>query len=95
MQIEQQREGDRLTLIPDGRVDTITAPELETAAELNGVGELIVDLARVDYMSSAGLRVMLGFNKKMAGRSMKLIHLQPAVKEVFDITGFSDMLDIQ
>ena len=49
------------------------------------------DLAQVDYISSAGLRVLLSSQKKMAGKSMKIVNAKPAVKEVFDITGFSDI----
>ena len=91
MQINKNQEGNKLTLAPIGRVDTITSPELEAAVVLDGVDELIFDLAQVDYISSAGLRVLLSSQKKMAGKSMKIVNAKPAVKEVFDITGFSDI----
>ena len=91
MQINKNKEGNKLTLAPIGRVDTITAPELEAAVVLDGVEELVFDLAQVDYISSAGLRVLLSAQKKMAGKSMKIANSKPAVKEVFDITGFSDI----
>lgn len=91
MQINKNQEGNKLTLAPIGRVDTITAPELEAAIVLDGVEELVFDLAQVDYISSAGLRVLLSAQKKMAGKSMKIANSKPAVKEVFDITGFSDI----
>ena len=91
MQINKNQEGNKLTLAPIGRVDTITAPELEAAIVLDGVEELVFDLAHVDYISSAGLRVLLSAQKKMAGKSMKIANSKPAVKEVFDITGFSDI----
>ena len=91
MQINKNKEGNKLTLAPIGRVDTITAPELEAAVILDGVEELVFDLAQVDYISSAGLRVLLSAQKKMAGKSMKIANSKPAVKEVFDITGFSDI----
>ena len=91
MQINKNQEGNKLTLAPIGRVDTITAPELEAAVVLDGVEELVFDLAQVDYISSAGLRVLLSAQKKMAGKSMKIANSKPAVKEVFDITGFSDI----
>ena len=91
MQINKNQEGNKLTLAPIGRVDTITAPELEAAVILDGVEELVFDLAQVDYISSAGLRVLLSAQKKMAGKSMKIANSKPAVKEVFDITGFSDI----
>lgn len=91
MQINRHREGDKLTLAPIGRVDTVTAPELEAAIVLDGVEELVFDLAQVDYVSSAGLRVLLSAQKKMAGKSMKIANSKPAVKEIFDVTGFSDI----
>ena len=91
MQINKNQEGNKLTLAPIGRVDTITAPELEAAIVLDGVEELVFDLAQVDYISSAGLRVLLSAQKKMAGKSMTIANSKPAVKEVFDITGFSDI----
>ena len=91
MQINSVKEGTRLTLAPVGRVDTITAPELEAAVVLDGVEELLFDLSAVDYVSSAGLRVLLSAQKKMAAKSMKIAGARPAVKEVFDITGFSDI----
>ena len=91
MQINKNQEDGKLTLAPIGRVDTITSPELEAAIVLDGVEELVFDLAQVDYISSAGLRVLLSAQKKMAGKSMKIANAKPAVKEVFDITGFSDI----
>ena len=91
MQINKTQEDGKLTLAPIGRVDTITSPELEAAVVLDGVEELVFDLAQVDYISSAGLRVLLSAQKKMAGKSMKIANSKPAVKEVFDITGFSDI----
>ena len=91
MQINKNQEGNKLTLAPIGRVDTITSPELEAAVVLDGIDELVFDLAQVDYISSAGLRVLLSSQKKMAGKSMKIVNAKPGVKEVFDITGFSDI----
>lgn len=91
MLINKNRDGNKLTLAPVGRVDTITAPELEAAIVTDGVDELVFDLAQVDYISSAGLRVLLSAQKRMAGKSMKIANSRPAVKEVFDITGFSDI----
>ena len=91
MQINKNQEGNKLTLAPIGRVDTITSPELEAAVVLDGIEELVFDLAQVDYISSAGLRVLLSSQKKMTGKSMKIVNAKPAVREVFDITGFSDI----
>ena len=91
MQINKNQDGNKLTLAPIGRVDTITAPELEAAVVTDGIEELVFDLAQVDYISSAGLRVLLSAQKKMETKSMKIANAKPAVKEVFDITGFSDI----
>ena len=91
MEINKIQEGSKLTLAPVGRIDTITAPDLESAVVTEGVDELVFDLAKVDYISSAGLRVLLSSQKKMAGKTMKIAYACPAVKEVFDITGFSDI----
>ena len=91
MEIKKFTDGAKLTLAPVGRVDTLTSPELEQAVVLDGVDELVFDLAEVDYVSSAGLRVLLSAQKKMAGKVMKIANAKPVVKEVFDITGFSDI----
>lgn len=91
MEIKKTLEGNKLTLAPIGRVDTITSPELEAAVQLDGIEELKFDLSEVDYISSAGLRVLLASQKKMAGKKMVIAGSRPAVKEVFDITGFSDI----
>ena len=91
MQINKNQEGGKLVLAPIGRVDTITSPELEAAVVTDGIDELVFDLSEVDYISSAGLRVLLAAQKRMAGKSMKIANAKPAVKEVFEITGFSDI----
>ena len=91
MEIKKTLEGTKLTLTPRGRIDTITAPDLENAVVLTGVDSLVFDFAEVNYVSSAGLRVLLSSQKKMAGKSMTIANVCPAVKEVFDITGFSDI----
>lgn len=91
MEINSKREGDKLTLAPVGRIDTITAPELEAAIVYEGTEELVFDLAAIDYISSAGLRVLLSAQKKMAGKRMLIANACAPVREVFDITGFSDI----
>lgn len=91
MKINKIAEGNRLTLAIEGRIDTITAPELEAEIVTDGIDELVFDLANVDYISSAGLRVLLASQKKMAGKSMKIANARPPVMEVFDITGFSSI----
>lgn len=94
MEVKKTVEGTKLTLAPQGRVDTLTAPELEAAIVLDGVEELVFDLSGVDYVSSAGLRVLLAAQKKMAGRSMTIMHVSPAVRDVFEITGFADIFTL-
>ena len=81
-----------------GRLDTVTAPELEAAIrpELEGTTELILDFSELDYISSAGLRVLLSFQKLMNKQgSMKVIGVNETVYEIFEVTGFSDILTIE
>ena len=95
MNITQKREGNTLMLALEGRLDTSSSPELETllAASLDGVTELIFDFAKLEYLSSAGLRVILTCQKRMKKQgSMKLLNVNKSIKVVFDITGFSDFL---
>lgn len=91
MKIKTTEEGAKLTIAPVGRIDTITAPEFEAAVVYDGVDELVFDFAEIDYISSAGLRVLLSAQKRMAGKKMVIVNVGAAVKEVFDITGFSDI----
>ena len=98
MTINQNKEGNKFTLALEGRLDTSTAPQLETTAvaAIAGVEELVLDLARLDYVSSAGLRVFLKMQKLMnAQGSMKVINVNETIMEVFDITGFVDILTIE
>ena len=93
MEIKQERNGENLILHIDGRVDTKTAPELEVV--LNGVSSLIFDLEKVPYMSSAGLRVLLVAQKQMNAKGkMKVINANEDLMEIFEITGFADILTI-
>ena len=98
MTIQKIEDGSRLTIALEGRLDTTTSPELE--AEWNKVKEnvtdLVVDLEKLEYMSSAGLRVMLSMHNTMAGKgSLKVVHVNQMIQEIFDITGFSSILDIE
>ncbi|MBS1369086.1 MAG: STAS domain-containing protein [Lentisphaeria bacterium] len=90
MEISEVKDGSILTVTLNGRFDALAAIELEKklSAELAGVTALIFDFAQVPYIASAGLRVILQFQKTMsaAGGSMKLIHVAPPVREVFEIT---------
>lgn len=98
MIVSKKQEGSKLTVELEGRIDTLTAPQLETelAPLLDGVSALVIDLAQVAYISSAGLRVLLSTHKKMisAGGSLTIANAVSAVREVFDITGFSDILTL-
>lgn len=86
------------TLVLSGRLDTITAPQLEAELEkiLPDSVALVLDMANLEYISSAGLRVILKAQKTMNTKgTMKLIHVGESIMEVFDITGFSDFLNIE
>ena len=98
MTIEKKINGEALTLIVSGRLDTQTAPELENELDsvLSGIKELIFDMTNLEYVSSAGLRVILKAQKAMnAQGSMKLTGVNDSIMEVFDITGFLDILTIE
>lgn len=98
MTIEKKLNNDAVTLIVSGRLDTQTAPELENELDsiLFGLKELIFDMTNLEYVSSAGLRVILKAQKAMnAQGSMKLTGVNDNIMEVFDITGFLDILTIE
>ena len=98
MEIIKNKEGNALHIALSGRLDTVTAPQLEAVVktELEGITELVLDFAELDYISSAGLRVLLAAQKTMNKQgSMKLINVNADIMEVFDITGFSDILTIE
>lgn len=98
MTITKQQNGGALILTLDGRLDTVTSPELEKElnASLNGADSLILDFSRLDYISSAGLRVLLSAHKAMSGKGgMKVKNVNEIVREVFDVTGFADVLAIE
>lgn len=98
LNIEKNRLDDVLTLVLTGRLDTTTAPELEEVlrTELEGVRSLNLDFTALDYISSAGLRVLLGAQKVMNRQGeMKLCGVNETISEIFDITGFTDILTIE
>ena len=98
MTINKKSEGEKLTLTLSGRLDTNTSPALEAELKhsVDGVKELIFDFSDVEYMSSAGLRILLAAQKVMNRQgSMKLTGVSADVMEVFEITGFSDILTIE
>ncbi len=98
MTIEKQKNGDVLNVAIEGRLDTMTAPQLE--AELKesyeGIQELVLDLGKLEYISSAGLRVLLSAHKTMAKKGgMKLTGVGEIIMEIFEVTGFNDILNIE
>ena len=98
MTIEKILNGESAKMIVSGRLDTQTAPELEK--EIDGIianlKELVFDMTGLEYISSAGLRVILKAQKIMNTKgSMKLIGVNESIMEVFDITGFLDILTIE
>lgn len=98
MTIEKTMTGTAAVLKIIGRLDTTTAPELETTIDscAAGINELVLDCSALEYVSSAGLRVILKAQKLMnAQGDMKLIHVNETIMEVFDITGFADILTIE
>ena len=98
MTIEKKINNNAVTLIVSGRLDTQTAPELEAELDtvLADVSELTFDMTNLEYVSSAGLRVILKAQKVMNTKgSMKLTGVNDSIMEVFDITGFLDILTIE
>ena len=98
MNITADKNGSRLTLALDGRLDTTTAPELDKILKtsLDGVTDLTLDLERLEYLSSAGLRVLLSGQKAMNKQgTMTVRHVNETIMEIFEITGFSDILTIR
>lgn len=98
MKIEQQKNGTALTLLLSGRLDSVTAPELESCLNenLDGVQSLVLDFADLSYISSAGLRVLLSAQKRMNRQgSLVIRHVNPMIADVFEITGFADILTVE
>ena len=98
MKIDQNRNENKLNIALEGRLDTTTAPELEAVlkSSLDGVTELVFDMEKLDYISSAGLRVLLSAQKVMMKQGeMKVIHVNETVMEIFEVTGFSDILTVE
>lgn len=98
MNIIKKQEGTTLTVAIEGRLDTVTAPQLEgeLRTAVNGVEELIFDLDGMEYISSAGLRVLLSSQKVMNRQGKMVIrHVKPEIMEIFEVTGFADILNIE
>ena len=95
---KQNKEGNKLTIYIQGKVDTVTAPQLEKELEasLDGIEELVLDLSDMEYISSAGLRVLLTAQKRMNKQGkMTMVGVNETVEEIFDITGLLDIFTIQ
>lgn len=97
MTITTNQENGKLSIALEGRLDTNTAPQLEAQLKqsINGISELEFDFSKLDYISSAGLRVLLAAQKIMNKQGKMLIrHINDTIMEVFEITGFVDILTI-
>lgn len=98
MKITKNLNGNKLEIALEGRLDTVTAPDLENELKtsLDGAESLVLDFAKLDYISSAGLRVLLSAHKIMSKKGgMKLKNVNEIVSEVLDVTGFADILTIE
>lgn len=98
MTIEKTMNGNSLTVALSGRLDTTTAPELDAqlSGALSGVTELIFDLSALEYMSSAGLRVFLSTQKTMQKQGKMIVkNVNETIMEIFEVTGFVDILTIE
>ena len=98
MKIDQLKEGSTLTMKVSGRLDTMTAPQLESeiTGHLDGITEFIMDFTDLEYISSAGLRVLLVTSKMMKGKGRFVIrNINETVREIFEVTGFLDILTVE
>ena len=98
MTIHQEKNGSALLIALEGRLDTMTAPSLEETLQkaLEGVTELTFDFEKLDYISSAGLRVLLAAQKTMNRQgAMKVRNANEIIMEIFEVTGFSDILTLE
>ena len=98
LDITKKTNESELTVALTGRLDTITAPELEKElkSSLDGVTTLIIDMTALEYISAAGLRVLLSAQKIMNNQGeMKVNHVNETIMEIFEVTGFSDILTIE
>ncbi|MBQ1390993.1 MAG: STAS domain-containing protein [Firmicutes bacterium] len=98
MEMKQTKEGKNLLIALEGRLDTLTAPELEKElnSALEGIEELALDFADLEYISSAGLRVLLSAQKTMNNQGRMVIrNANETVREVFEVTGFDEILTVE
>ena len=98
MTIYKEMNGTELKIALEGRLDTMSAPELEAVINQNqeNAESLTIDFSKLDYISSAGLRVLLSAHKAMSTKGgMKVTNINEIVREVFEVTGFADILTIE
>ncbi len=98
MTIDKKQNGDDLTFTLEGRLDTTTAPQLEAELKrsLDGIKGLVFDIEKLEYISSAGLRVLLSAQKVMNKQGeMKITGANEVIMEIFEVTGFVDILNIE
>ncbi|MCR5456779.1 MAG: STAS domain-containing protein [Clostridiales bacterium] len=98
LKVDKIIEGGKAVVSLSGRLDTTTAPDFEAAVKesIDSIGELTLDFKGLEYISSAGLRVILSVQKSMKHKGgMKVIHVNEDVMEIFEVTGFSDILTIE
>lgn len=98
LNITKNKDGSKLAIAVEGRLDTTTAPELEASLkeDIDGVTDLVIDLTNLEYISSAGLRVLLAAQKIMMKQG-KMVVTNPndVISEIFEVTGFRDILTIE
>ena len=98
LNITKKLEEDTLTVVLEGRLDTITAPKFQSEIEplFGGISKLVLDFEKLNYISSAGLRVLLTFFQELQEQEKKLelCHVNEMIRDVFDVTGFLDILTI-
>ena len=98
MTINKLQEGNTLIIALEGRLDTMTSPELEKELKesMDGAESLVLDFGKLDYISSAGLRVLLSAHKQMKNKGgLTVKNVNEVVQEIFDVTGFADILTIE
>ena len=98
MNILKKQEGTKLNIALEGRLDTSSSPQLESelSTALSGITELFFDLDKLDYISAAGLRVLLSAQKAMNKQgNMEILNVKPEIMEIFEVTGFVDILTIR
>lgn len=98
MTVEKKQNGEEVTLLVSGRVDTTNANEFESevVVKMEGAKSLVLDFAELEYISSAGLRVILNIIKQMKNQgTLAVKNANEMIKEIFEVTGFSDLVDME